>query len=64
MQCRGTGLTVRVCPDDVWLGAQLLALYSERAAADGSDEWDDFEKDKRMAGILDELRLLIINLHS
>lgn len=46
---------------------QLLALYSEKGgveSAEGSDEWDDVNKDKRMAGILDELRLLIINLHS
>lgn len=43
---------------------QLLALYSERSSAEGPDEWDDAEKDRRMAGILEELRLLIINLHS
>ena len=43
---------------------QLLALYSEKGSADGSDEWDDSVRDKRMAGILEELRLLIINLHS
>jgi len=41
-----------------------LALYSEKGTADGSDEWEDGEKDRRMAGILEELRLLIINLHT
>ena len=46
------------------LRVQLLALYSERSGGEGADEWDDVEKDKRMAGVLEELRLLIINLNS